>query len=49
MTDLRSRICAAALAMTAAAGALAVPILEPITQKFVDGLAGDPAVEADHQ
>jgi acetyl esterase len=40
MTTLRSRLTTAALAMTVATGALAAPVLEPATQKFIDGLAG---------
>ena len=40
MTSLRSRITSAALTMTLATGALAAPVLEPATQKFIDSLAG---------
>lgn len=40
MKSLRSTITATVLTMTAATGALAVPVLEPTTQKFIDGLAG---------
>src|SRR5258707_9482101 len=39
MNNLRSTVAAAVL-MTAATGALAAPVLEPATQKFIDGLAG---------
>ena len=40
MNNLRSTVTAAVLTMTAATGALAAPVLEPTTQKFIDGLAG---------
>src|SRR5258708_16481942 len=40
MRSLRSTLAAAALTMTTATGALAAPVLEPTTQKFIDGLAG---------
>jgi acetyl esterase len=40
MKSLRSTVTAAALTITAATGALAAPVLEPTTQKFIDGLAG---------
>jgi len=40
MTSLRSRITTAALTMTLGTGALAAPVLEPATQKFIDSLAG---------
>src|SRR6266403_270487 len=40
MKSLRSTVTAAALTMTAAAGALAAPVLELTTQKFIDDLAG---------
>src|SRR5258708_15590619 len=40
MRSLRSTVAAAALTMTTATGALAAPVLEPTTQKFIDGLAG---------
>jgi acetyl esterase len=39
MTNLRSIVTAATLTMSAATGALAAPVLEPTTQKFIDGLA----------
>ena len=40
MKNLRSIVTAAVLTMTAATGALAAPVLESTTQKFIDGLAG---------
>ncbi len=40
MRSLRSTLATAALTMTTATGALAAPVLEPTTQKFIDGLAG---------
>ncbi len=44
MTTLRSTVAAAAMSMMVAAGALAAPALESTTQKFVDSLAGSPAI-----
>jgi acetyl esterase len=44
MTKFRSAVTAAAFTMTVANGALAAPVLETTTQKFVDSLAGSPAI-----
>lgn len=44
MINFRSTVTAAALTMTVATGALAAPVLEPTTQKFVDSLVGSPAI-----
>jgi hypothetical protein len=39
-SPLRSTAAAAALILLTASGATATPVLEPATQKFIDGLAG---------
>jgi acetyl esterase len=44
MTSFRSTIAATALTITAASGAIAAPVLEPTTQKFIDSLAGSPPI-----
>lgn len=40
MSTIKTTVSAAALLAASAVGALADPVLEPTTQKFIDGLAG---------
>jgi acetyl esterase len=44
MTTFRKSLAAAASTLTITTGALAAPVLEPTTQKFIDSLAGSPAI-----
>jgi acetyl esterase len=44
MNKLRTTAAAAALSIATASSALAAPVLEPTTQKFIDSLAGSPPI-----
>jgi acetyl esterase len=44
MSTLRSTVAAAALILAGVSGAMANPVLEPATQKFIDSLAFTPVV-----